>query len=317
MMVRVPCSMARLARLLEMEGESTLEALLRTACKMLSWRDCQLRQSDGSVLSRLGRRHPGIRFPLPAEGKRGGGGGGSAATEGGEASWQRAFVAVQVCLGREENFKLSYAARRELVRIHERVKGPVMALVELMEARQKDDPIGLRNAIELAGAVLGGSWHEGSAPLQQVAGIGGAYARLLYQAGIVRVTDLQHAEPHRLEMILGRATPFGLTLLAAARKLPDPSLEVTSTVTDAGLSISLRASCSADQLQKGGQLYVLTVLRRRGQCQLLLFHNLRSSSSNERVAGEGLLERSLTVKGWSPGDEVTVSLMSAEHGKCD
>lgn len=303
MTVGAPCNRARLMRLLEMEGELTLEALLRTTCGMLSWRDCQLHRDVENMASRLARRHQAIKFPLP----------GSSAVEGG--AWQRAFVAVQICLAREEGAKLSYAARRELARIHERVKGPVVALLELMESRRDNDPVGLGNAIELAGAILGGSWHEGPAPLQQVAGIGGAYARLLYQAGIVRVADLQRADPHRLEMILGRTTPFGLALLAAARKLPNLSLEVTATVTDTGLSIKLRASCSVDRLQGGWRrLYVLAVLRRRGRCQLLLLYNLCSNRSN----GEGEpLERSLTVKGWGSGDEVTVSLMSAEHGKCD
>jgi ATP-dependent DNA helicase HFM1/MER3 len=56
--------------------------------------------------------------------------------------------------------------------------------------------------------------------LKQIDSIGVVSARKLNMAGISTIDALEQAEPHRIEMVLGRGAPFGRQVLERVKGFP-------------------------------------------------------------------------------------------------
>jgi ATP-dependent DNA helicase HFM1/MER3 len=63
-------------------------------------------------------------------------------------------------------------------------------------------------------------WDDSPLQLKQIERIGIAGVRRLVNADIKSIEALENTEAHKIESILGRAPPFGLRILDAARSFP-------------------------------------------------------------------------------------------------
>ena len=64
------------------------------------------------------------------------------------------------------------------------------------------------------------AWDDSPLQLKQIEDIGVVAVRKLANAGIRCMEDLEAAEPHRIETIIGRNPPFGLKIVERVRQFP-------------------------------------------------------------------------------------------------
>ena len=87
-------------------------------------------------------------------------------------------------------------------------------------ALAREDSMASRNGLMLARSLAARAWDDSPLQLKQLDKVGIVAVRKLVTAGIRTIEELETAEAHRLETILGRATPFGMRLLDQARAFP-------------------------------------------------------------------------------------------------
>lgn len=83
-----------------------------------------------------------------------------------------------------------------------------------------EDATAVKNALELGRSLAAQGWDDTASQLRQLEGVGEVSARKLAAAGINSIDALSTAEPHRLELILGKAPPSGRKLLDVVEKFP-------------------------------------------------------------------------------------------------
>ena len=96
------------------------------------------------------------------------------------------------------------------------------------------DSVAIQNALLLQRSLSAKAWDDGPLQMKQIQDIGVVAVRKLVNAGIRTIEELEDAEPHRLEMILGRNPPFGLKLLD--RLKPFPKLRVSAQLVPKSVS---------------------------------------------------------------------------------
>jgi ATP-dependent DNA helicase HFM1/MER3 len=64
------------------------------------------------------------------------------------------------------------------------------------------------------------SWHDSTAVLRQLRGIGVAYVRLLALRGVKTFEGLRQVQPEELEVWCKRSTPFGRNVLSDLERIP-------------------------------------------------------------------------------------------------
>ena len=90
------------------------------------------------------------------------------------------------------------------------------------------DSVALCNALMLCRSLGARCWDDSPSQMRQLENIGPVAVRKLVQAGIRSLEELETAEPHQIEVALGRNKPFGHKLLALLRLFP--KLHVTIQV---------------------------------------------------------------------------------------
>jgi ATP-dependent DNA helicase HFM1/MER3 len=90
----------------------------------------------------------------------------------------------------------------------------------------RDDSISLRNSLALCRSLGARCWDDSPLQLRQLEKIGIVGVRKLVNAGIKSIEELENTEAHRIEIILKRASPFGLQVIDAAKAFPKPRVSV-------------------------------------------------------------------------------------------
>jgi len=86
-------------------------------------------------------------------------------------------------------------------------------------------------------------WHDSPSIFKQIPRIGKSYSNLLYQKGIHSIPELLSTDPRRIELVLGRHSPFGNQVIEESGKsLPVLDLRVVEEVS--GLIAEYGASTS-------------------------------------------------------------------------
>jgi ATP-dependent DNA helicase HFM1/MER3 len=76
------------------------------------------------------------------------------------------------------------------------------------------------NALLIQRSLQSQAWDDGPMHMKQIPNIGVAAVRKLVNAGIRTIEELELAEPHRIEMAIGRNPPFGLRTLENVKLFP-------------------------------------------------------------------------------------------------
>jgi ATP-dependent DNA helicase HFM1/MER3 len=112
----------------------------------------------------------------------------------------------------------------------------------------REDSISLRNALLLCRSFYAQAWDDTAVQLKQIANIGVVSVRKLSMAGISTLEILEQTEPHKIEMVLGRAPPFGRQILDIMKGLPKVRVGIKAVGKPV---MSLTLSQLAADLSKG------------------------------------------------------------------
>jgi ATP-dependent DNA helicase HFM1/MER3 len=82
------------------------------------------------------------------------------------------------------------------------------------------DSVSIHSALMLERSLGARAWDDSPLQMKQIEGIGVVAVRKFVNAGIRCMDDLEAAEPHRIEALVGRNPPFGLKVLEMVRQFP-------------------------------------------------------------------------------------------------
>ncbi|KAI5268938.1 P-loop containing nucleoside triphosphate hydrolase protein [Aureobasidium subglaciale] len=82
------------------------------------------------------------------------------------------------------------------------------------------DSIGIRNSLMLSRSLAARVWDDSPMVLQQIEQIGPVALRKLVSARITTMDEFTNTDPGRLELVLNKAPPFGMTLHCRAQTFP-------------------------------------------------------------------------------------------------
>jgi ATP-dependent DNA helicase HFM1/MER3 len=82
------------------------------------------------------------------------------------------------------------------------------------------DSVSIHSALMLERSIGARAWDDSPLQMKQIEGIGVVAVRKLVNAGIKCMDDLEVCDPHRIETLVGRNTPFGLKILEKVRSFP-------------------------------------------------------------------------------------------------
>jgi ATP-dependent DNA helicase HFM1/MER3 len=102
--------------------------------------------------------------------------------------------------------------------IFSHIKRLIRCVVDFQIHRK--DSISLRCALFLCRSFCAEAWDNSSMQLKQIDNIGVVSARKLNMVGISTLDALEQTEPHKIEMVLGRAPSFGRQVLECAKSFP-------------------------------------------------------------------------------------------------
>lgn len=91
------------------------------------------------------------------------------------------------------------------------------------------DAVTVRNALELARSIGAKVWDNSPLQMKQIEGIGPMAVRKLASGGINTIEALELADPHRIDMLLSKNSPFGSRLLAKVAAFPKLLVELSIT----------------------------------------------------------------------------------------
>ena len=118
--------------------------------------------------------------------------------------------------GRNSKHRSQY--NTDLVTVFRHVHRLIRCIIDC--ALSRSDSVTCQNALMLERSLGARSWDDSPLHMKQVEQIGTVAVTKLVSAGIRSLDDLENAEPHRIETILGRAPPFGMQLLDRLKTFP-------------------------------------------------------------------------------------------------
>jgi ATP-dependent DNA helicase HFM1/MER3 len=82
------------------------------------------------------------------------------------------------------------------------------------------DAVGIRNSLMLSRSLAARVWDDSPMVLRQIEQIGPVAVRKLVDARITSIDELSSTDPGRLELVLNKASPFGMTMHRRAEAFP-------------------------------------------------------------------------------------------------
>lgn len=276
----------------KMPSLESQEAILRQLCMMIPKEGCRIYQGDKGLLGRLARSG-GLRYPFLEKQI--------------SESWQKAFITIQVILGKKDDLKTNFQFAKSSKIIMRQAKQIIPCMVSYMIQARDQHPVALRAAIELAGAIRGECWHEGAGVLRQLDGIGAGYEGALAKAALGTIKALRDADPSTIEFILKRNPPFGVQLKENISKMPILSLELHEELCEPEdrLKVIIRGSCRGATLER--VVYFMAILcSNTGAINLCAFAEIKQAVE---------ITEEVVISCWSNHENLTVSLLAMSHGK--
>ncbi|PVI05142.1 P-loop containing nucleoside triphosphate hydrolase protein [Periconia macrospinosa] len=109
-----------------------------------------------------------------------------------------------------------------------------------------EDAVSINNALMLERSISARVWDDSPSQMKQIDKIGIVGVRKLANAGIRSIEELECTEPHKIESIIGRNPPFGLSVVEQLKKFPklriSLSLQPNSiSKTPEGVKVTVKA----------------------------------------------------------------------------
>ncbi|CAI6326018.1 unnamed protein product [Periconia digitata] len=110
----------------------------------------------------------------------------------------------------------------------------------------QEDAVSINNALLLERSIAARVWDDSPLQMKQIDKIGIVGVRKLASAGIRSIEELECTEPHRIESIIGRNPPFGLSIIEQLKTFPklriSLSLQANSiSKTPNGVKVTIKA----------------------------------------------------------------------------
>ena len=176
--------------------------------KASEYKDIRFRQNEKTQYKEL-NKSPQIKFPIPVNL---------------DLPAHKVSLIIQSQLGgvelpideKTKNNMFQYMAETHLVFQH--AQRLVRCIIEFKLSLE--DSVALRNALFICRSLGARCWDDSPLQLKQINKIGPAGVRKLVNAGIRTIEALEQTEPHRIETILHRSSPFGIQTVDIAKGFP-------------------------------------------------------------------------------------------------
>ena len=108
---------------------------------------------------------------------------------------------------------------------------------------EMQDAIGVRHGLELARSLGARVWDNSPFQMKQIPQIGAVAIRKLVLGGFTSIEALEAAEPHRVEILLGKNPPFGRRILTSVQAFPKLRVSV-KLLGKVNLASNAHTSCT-------------------------------------------------------------------------
>lgn len=154
-------------------------------------------------------KDPGVRFPIKVDVSQ---------------SCHKISLLIQAELGaidfpsgdQFQKHKFSFQQDKTLVLAH--VRRLIRCVIDCQIARE--DSTAILNSLELSRSFGAKVWDHSPLQMKQIEQIGVVAVRKLAASGTTSLEELEHTEPHQIEMTLSKNPPFGTKLLARLKEFP-------------------------------------------------------------------------------------------------
>ncbi|KAF9700744.1 hypothetical protein EKO04_001546 [Ascochyta lentis] len=217
-----------------LQPKSTLSEILSAIAQASEFSKIRFRQGEKSLYKTL-NKSPSIRFPIPVNL---------------DLPAQKVSLIIQSVLGATDiswdgevgKHKQQYL--QDLAMIFKSTSSLIRCIIDCQIC--SGDSVSIHSALMLERCLGSKAWDDSPLQMIQVPTIGVVSVRKLVNAGIRSIEDLEATDARRIDTIVGRNPPFGLTILDALKSFPKlrVSLHIqpaSVTKTPEGVKIQVKA----------------------------------------------------------------------------
>ncbi|KAF2460578.1 Sec63 Brl domain-containing protein [Lineolata rhizophorae] len=263
-MARYYVQFETMKNILTLPLKSKISDILCCIALAAEFKDLRFRSGEKTIYKNV-NKSPQIRFPIPVD---------LAKPE------HKTSLIIQSVLGGvdfqqidEDGGKHRAQYNQEVAIIFSHVQRLVRCIIDC--GLHVEDSVTARNALMLERSLGARVWDDSPLQMRQIDQIGPVTVRKFIQAGVMSIESLESLEPHKIEAIAGRSTPFGHTIGTYLKKFPKLRITIQQKgfrkVKDA-VTINLRAEI--------GFLNDVPVERFRGLC---VFVNMLAETSDGKL----------------------------------
>ncbi|KAL1801518.1 hypothetical protein ACET3X_001860 [Alternaria dauci] len=217
-----------------LESKSTPSEILSAIAQATELSNIRFRQGE-KLFYKLLNKSPSIRWPIPVNL---------------DLPAQKVSLIIQSVLGSAviswdgEAGKYRSEYTKETQIIFKNIGSLVRCIIDCQIIL--GDSVSIHSALMLERSLGAKVWDDSPLQMKQIESIGVVAVRKLVNAGLRSIEDLESCEPHRIEALVGRNPPYGLTILDKVRSFPKlrVSLHVLpSSVTKShdGVKVQIKA----------------------------------------------------------------------------
>ncbi|RAL09680.1 putative DEAD/DEAH box DNA helicase (Mer3) [Aspergillus homomorphus CBS 101889] len=216
--------------LLTLQPQSTVSQILSVLAQAEEFREIRLKAGEKPLYKEINRAN-GIRFPIKVD----------VALSAHKISLliQSELSAVDFPDG-EPFQKHKFAFQQDKSFVFNHINRLIRCIIDCQISLE--DAVTLRNALELARSFGAKVWDTSPLQMKQIEQIGIVAVRKLASADITSIEALGQCEPHRIDMILSRNSPFGMKVLERVASFPRlrVAIKLTGKEVKPGVLVRIR-----------------------------------------------------------------------------
>ncbi|KAI4723607.1 P-loop containing nucleoside triphosphate hydrolase protein [Aureobasidium sp. EXF-10727] len=205
-MARYYMSLATMESILSLPRKPKISEILTVVSQAHEFRELRFRSGEKPLYKELnGMNH--IRFPIKIDLS---------------TAAHKVSLIIQAVLGGvghvadQVNHRVQYSIDQSLIFQH--VHRLIRCIVDCQNIDK--DAVGIRNSLVLSRSLAARVWDDSPMVLRQIEQIGPVAVRKLVDARITTMDELSDTDPGRLELVLNKASPFGMTMHRRVQTFP-------------------------------------------------------------------------------------------------
>jgi ATP-dependent DNA helicase HFM1/MER3 len=181
---------------------------LSALCQAVEFRNLRFKPGEKAAYRELNKSNL-IRFPIPTNV---------------EIVSHKVSLIIQSVLGGvalptgDDSGQLQQQFFQDCASIWHSVKRLIRCIIDF--GLETHDSIAVRNGLMVCRSISAEAWDDGPLQMKQIEGIGIVSVRKLSSAGIRSLEMLEATEPHKIEYVFKRASPYGRKILDLLKGFP-------------------------------------------------------------------------------------------------